>query len=51
MFQEIVYYIYWGITTNTPPTILNMFAKYFTDLYTPQRNDRYDDENFKTISS
>lgn len=28
-----------------------MFAKYFADIYTPQSNDRYDDENFQTISS
>lgn len=28
-----------------------MFATYFADIYTPYSNDRYDDENFRTLSS
>lgn len=47
MYPEVVYR---GITTNIPDTVSNVLATYVADIYTPQSNDRYDVENFRTIS-
>lgn len=47
MYPEVVYR---GITANIPDTVSNVLATYFADIYTPQSNDRYDVENFLTIS-